>query len=224
METLSKTQAGNQGSLVRMSFPTHRGDSGVKEKDLVGVPWMLAFSLRGDGWWLRRDIIWSKPNPMPESPTDRCTTAHEYIFHMTKSKHYFYDADKIREPHTTPVIAGWQPERGVYGEGVKGTKGPAGWHELGRNKRSVWEIPVRAFAEAHFATYPPKLVATCIQAGCPDGGTVLDPFSGSGTTCKVARQHGMKSIGIELNPEYCQMQKNQMSQLSLWSGASVDRE
>lgn len=190
------------------------GDT-YSEKQLVGVPWMFAFAMKKEGWILRRDNIWSKPNPMPESATDRTTTAHEYFFHFSKLHEYYYDADSIREPHTTQIIEGWVPTRGVYGEGVKGTKGPAGWHQLGRNKRSVWEIPVQPYEEAHFATYPPKLISPIIQAACPQGGTVLDPFIGSGTTAQVARELGRKTVGIELNLEYCSIISKRTQQQGL---------
>lgn len=191
------------------------GDS-HSNKDLIGVPWMFAFGMKDAGWILRQCNIWNKPNPMPESCTDRTTTAHEYLFHFTKIREgYWYDADAIREPHTTEVIEGWEPVRGVYGDGIKATKGPAGWNEKGRNKRSVWEIPVQPYKEAHFATYPTKLVEPCIKAGCPTGGVVLDPFMGSGTTAFVSRNLGRKSVGIELNEEYCRIIAGRTRQLSL---------
>lgn len=196
------------------------GDSYIN-KDLVGIPWLFALEMKTAGWILRRDNIWSKPNPMPESCTDRTTTAHEYIFHFTKMREgYFYDVDAIREPHTSQVIDSWEPVRGVYGDGVKGTKGPAGWNEKGRNKRSVWEIPVQPYEEAHFATYPQELVETCIKAGAPLGGVVLDPFMGSGTTAFVARRLGRNSVGIELNPEYCELIKRRTQQLGLFESPS----
>lgn len=190
------------------------GDS-YQDKQLLGVPWLFAFEMKRRGWILRRDIIWSKPNPMPESTRDRCTTSHEYIFMFSKNQSYFYDGDSIREEHTSAPIKGWVPVRGVYGEGVKGTKGPAGWHELGRNKRSVWTIPVQAYEGAHFATYPRQLAATCITAGTPPQGVVLDPFMGSGTTADVARSLGRRAVGIELNEEYCALIVNRTKQLSL---------
>lgn len=190
------------------------GDS-YQNKQLLGVPWMFAFEMQRRGWYLRRDIIWSKPNPMPESARDRCTTAHEYIFQFSQQPTYFYDADAIREPHTSAPIEGWEPVRGAYGEGVKGTKGPAGWHELGRNKRSVWTIPVQAYEGAHFATYPRELVALCIKAGSKLGDVVLDPFMGSGTTAEVARSLGRGSVGIELSKTYCDLIVQRTQQLSL---------
>lgn len=194
------------------------GKSGLKNKDLVGIPWMLAFALRGDGWWLRQDIIWSKPNVMPESVTDRCTKAHEYIFLFSKSAKYYYDADAIAEPFKTEVP---KRMRDVKEEeyASKGRLTPlggqprTGYSERGtRNKRSVWEITTKGYSEAHFATYPTELVKPCILAGCPPGGTVLDPFSGSGTTGLVARDNGCKYIGIELNPEYIEISSKRLAQ------------
>jgi DNA modification methylase len=158
---------------------------GIKPKDLIGIPWRVAFALQADGWWLRQDIIWSKPNPMPESVTDRCTKAHEYLFLLTKSARYFYDAEAIKEP----AISG-DPRK--------------------PNKRSVWEVATQPFAEAHFATFPPDLIEPCIKAGCPDGGTVLDPFGGAGTTGLVADRLGRNAILIELNPEYANMAERRL--------------
>lgn len=181
---------------------------GIKEKDLIGIPWRVAFALQDDGWWLRQDIIWSKPNPMPESVTDRCTKAHEYIFMLTKSARYAYDADAIKETAVSDHPSGNGFKRDArlsyqnnFGEG-RGN--PMQWADVGgnRNKRSVWTIATQPFAEAHFATFPPELAEICIKAGCPAGGTVLDPFSGAGTTCLVADRLQRHGIGIEINPEY----------------------
>lgn len=239
--------------------------TGLKPKDLMGMPWRLAFALQEDGWWLRQDIIWAKPNPMPESIQDRCTKAHEYLFLLSKSERYHYDSKAIREEclrgdagssYTTGKTAGHQEGRagsanrrtcfanstGVgFGHGYDATpkprvktKVPGGWdtgagghgtiHRDGRteaeyvetpaydtrNKRSVWSIATEPYAEAHFATFPTKLVEPCILAGCPVGGTVLDPFSGSGTTGVVALRHGREYIGIELNPEYAEMSRRRL--------------
>ena len=153
------------------------GDS-YGDKNLIGIPWRVALALQADGWYLRQDIIWSKPNPMPESVTDRCTKAHEYIFLLSKSPKYFYDADAVREK---------------------------GSHEDGRNKRSVWEVNTKPYSGAHFATFPPDLIKPCIMAGCPAGGTVLDPFGGSGTTGMVALELGRSAELIELNPSYVEI-------------------
>lgn len=185
------------------------GDS-YKDKNLLGIPWMLAFALREDGWYLRSDIIWSKPNPMPESVTDRPTRAHEYLFLLTKSTHYYYDVDAIRE---TSVYEG-PPKPGRQAAitclGGKQTMALGSGNPAGRNKRSVWEIATAAFPEAHFATYPTALVEPCIKAGSPVGGTVLDPFVGAGTTLLVADRLQRDGIGIELNPTYAAMARKRL--------------
>lgn len=198
----------------RGSFP------GPKPKDLVGIPWRVAFALQADGWWLRSDIIWHKPNAMPESVRDRPTGAHEHIFLLAKSQRYYYDQDAIREPFATPPHAPRnKPRPGVlsrYGAGP-GTPDPSGdpdrvWgNPKGRNKRTVWTVPTRPFKGAHFAVFPPDLIRPCILAGCPEGGIVLDPFFGSGTVGVVALQEGRHFIGIELNPEYCEMARERVS-------------
>ncbi len=183
--------------------------AGLKPKDLVGIPWRFAFAMQDDGWWLRQDIIWAKPNPMPESVTDRCTKAHEYIFLLTKSATYHYDAEAIKEDAVGGRLA-------FYGHGVtSAARGADASRQDGnrrdesivdsRNKRSVWTIATAPFSEAHFATFPPELPELCIKAGCPVGGTVLDPFSGAGTTCLVADRLQRHGIGIELNPAYAAM-------------------
>ena len=184
----------------------------LKPKDLCGVPWRVAFALQEDGWWLRQDIIWSKPNPMPESVTDRCTKAHEYLFMLAKSARYYYDNDAIREPYNQESLSRYdspmmgcapqarQPNGDVARrEREKGLKQP---NPLGRTRRSVWEIATAPFQEAHFATFPPALVEPCILAGSPKGGVVLDPFGGAGTTGLVADRLGRNAILCELNPEY----------------------
>jgi DNA modification methylase len=196
-------------------------DLGCKPKDLIGIPWMLAFALRADGWFLRQDIIWSKPNPMPESVRDRCTKAHEYLFLLSKGPRYYYDADAVAEKAKDWSSGG--PGVGIqetqhYGAGNGGNSGlkriaqryKDGIAKLTRNRRSVWTIPTQAFGGAHFATFPPALVEPCLLAGCPDGGTVLDPFFGAGTTGLVANRFHRSCIGIELNPEYAAMAKNRI--------------
>lgn len=206
---------------------------GLKPKDLIGIPWKLAFGLQEDGWWLRQDIIWSKPNPMPESVKDRCTKAHEYIFMLSKSERYWYDQDAIKEPMSmSSVDRLTQANINNGSDRVPGkTNGPmkavgkvdkqrghvrrhAGFNDRWdamtkeeqcsgmRNKRSVWTVSTQPYKEAHFATFPPKLIEPCILAGCPEGGTVLDPFAGSGTTGQVVVELGRKAVLIELNPEY----------------------
>ena len=210
-----------------MTPPNRMPLPGLKPKDLVGIPWRVAFALQADGWYLRSDIIWAKPNPMPESVTDRPTKAHEYLFLLAKSERYYYDADAIAEP----AICGWngsyfrderdlavrpstgmKPRQSAEKGSFNGkTKGVANGNEAFRavtdmrNRRTVWTVATQPFSEAHFATFPPKLIEPCILAGCPEGGTVLDPFSGSGTTGMVALRCGRNYIGCELNPEYVEM-------------------
>ena len=201
---------------------------GLKTKDLVGIPWMVAFALRADGWYLRSDIIWHKPNVMPESVTDRPTKAHEYIFLLTKSEKYYYDADAIREPYVTSGEgrsweerkAGGEPMRyGLAGAAAVGA-GNFAKNKLGRNKRTVWSVPTRPFSGAHFAVYPPELIRPCILAGCPRDGTVIDPFGGSGTTALVAEQESRNAILCELNPEYLELAKQRTQQTSLLAASS----
>lgn len=188
---------------------------GMKPKDLMGIPWMLAFALRSDGWYLRQDIIWHKPNAMPESVKDRCTKSHEYVFLLSKSERYYFDMDAIREPFSAPHRAG---ERRNYRSGCvssfdlerghmeqRGNFAGLPLNPGGRNKRDVWTVSTSSFKGAHFAVFPEKLVEPCVLAGCPQGGAVLDPFMGSGTTGVVARRLGRRFTGIELNPEYCAM-------------------
>lgn len=211
-------------------------DLGLKPKDMMGLPWRLAFALQADGWYLRQDIIWSKPNPMPESVTDRCTKAHEYLFLLSKSERYCYDQDAILEPCSPNTHArlsqdvmaqvgsarahaggktngnmkavGRGPKTQPAGLGIKHNESFAAAVSMPvtqRNKRSVWEIPTQPFSEAHFATFPPDLIEPCIKAGCPEGGTVLDPFGGAGTTGLVADRLKRNAILIELNPDYAAM-------------------
>ena len=172
---------------------------GAKPKDLIGVPWMLAFSLRSQGWYLRQDIIWQKPNPMPESVTDRCTKSHEYIFLLSKSQRYYFDHEAIQEKAKYPF-----DNRGERGDSRRGTQMNSMSGQTGemRNKRDVWTVNTKPCKEAHFATYPFELIKPCILAGCPENGIVLDPFMGSGTTAIVARSLNRNYLGVELNPEY----------------------
>ena len=196
------------------------GHPEIKSKDLIGIPWMLAFALRADGWYLRQDIIWSKPNPMPESVTDRCTKSHEYIFLLTKSSKYFFDSDSIRTPlkevTKKRVQSGWNCDRAnISADGVQGINvekmGTRFAPEKGANKRSVWNIATHSYKEAHFATYPPELILPCILAGCPEGGVVLDPFGGSGTTAEVAVGNRRQAILCELNPDYVKIIEMRLS-------------
>ncbi|MGH7612216.1 MAG: DNA-methyltransferase, partial [Candidatus Dormibacteria bacterium] len=245
--------------------PAHRAPSpGLKPKDLLGLPWMLAFALRADGWYLRSDIIWAKPNPMPESVRDRPTSAHEHLFLLSKRERYYYDAEAIREPaaigdHPRNVrevipsaVPGAAHHTGIRHQIPRPPKHPAGWASDGahtglsgrytpkealiaeladsahrrrtvgsngrtaqpyellpryspghyRNKRNVWVVATQPYPEAHFATFPGRLVEPCVLAGCPERGVVLDPFAGSGTTLAVAKRLNRDSIGIELNPAY----------------------
>ena len=180
-------------------------NSPIKPKDLCGIPWRVAFALQADGWYLRQDIIWAKPNPMPESVTDRCTKAHEYIFLLSKNKKYYYDHKAIREESVEPVR---KREKG-NGESAVDTKkrgfncncGNSGM----RNKRDVWTITTKPFKAAHFATFPPDLIKPCVLAGCPEGGTVLDIFGGAATTGIVAIENNRNAVLIELNPAYVQI-------------------
>jgi DNA modification methylase len=194
----------------------------LKPKDLIGIPWRVAIALQSDGWWLRQDIIWSKPNPMPESVTDRCTKAHEYLFLLAKSERYYYDQKAIAEPFAddrngnpgayNSSLASLQTPQGIHGNGVTGK----GWNVDNlisrRNKRSVWEIATQPFSEAHFATFPPALIEPCILAGCPKNGIVLDLFGGAGTTGLVADRLGRDAILIELNEAYADMARTRIEQ------------
>jgi DNA modification methylase len=194
-----------------------RSVGGLKPKDLIGIPWRVAFALQADGWWLRSDIIWSKPNPMPESVTDRPTKAHEYLFLLTKSADYYYDHYAIKElaSDTGRVNGrdGREEENGARPPGSNPrTLKRLDYSKTGRNKRSVWTVGSEPYSEAHFATFPTALIDPCVMAGCPEGGTVLDPFTGSGTTGVVALNRRRKFIGIELNPEYCGMARRRISE------------
>ena len=226
---------------------------GLKPKDLVGIPWRVAFALQADGWYLRQDIIWHKPNPMPESVTDRCTKAHEYVFLMAKSKKYYFDNEAIKEPVKDSSVARliqdvegqqgsgrvpgktngpmkavkfggnkqcpdtrlqsgkeWNPKMAGGGTNIPGHAGyfkadGTPFNGLMVNKKSVWTVTTKPFKGAHFATFPPDLIEPMILAGCPEGGIVLDPFIGSGTTAKVAVEHRRRYIGIDLNTQYVEM-------------------
>lgn len=186
---------------------------GYKEKDLIGIPWMVAFALRQDGWYLRQDIIWHKPNPMPESVKDRCTKAHEYIFLMSKSQQYYYDADAIAEE---AVYDGRKDEKYKGGKKDVSIAVHARWTKDDngiriRNKRSVWTITTKPYSGAHFATFPPDLIEPCILAGSRRGDIVLDPFNGSGTTGMVSYRNGREYVGIELNPAYIDISKERIT-------------
>ena len=195
----------------------------IKPKDLIGIPWRVAFALQADGWYLRQDIIWHKPNPMPESVTDRCTKSHEYIFLLSKSAKYFYDADAIAEKsleYGKDKISDlgnirYEGKRTLDKSGKNGQDSFVTINET-RNKRSVWKMNTKPYKEAHFAVFPPKLPELCIKAGTSEGDTVLDPFFGSGTTGWVAQRLGRKWIGIELNPEYVKIAEKRFQQQELF--------
>lgn len=237
-------KAGDKQQTMRGSTASpSRSVAGLKPKDMIGIPWRVAFALQADGWYLRQDVIWSKPNAMPESVRDRCTKAHEYIFLLSKSARYYFDTDAIAEPCTqdefrptfrggaycnnstfdnseggTSTVVGnikrsgnkqRKPasERGCPQDGVAGSVPREG---TTRNKRSVWTVATQPFSEAHFATFPPALIEPCILAGCPAGGTVLDPFGGAGTTGLVADRLQRDAILIELNPSYVEMAESRI--------------
>lgn len=204
-------------AFVKQSFASNRQDlptaspsrnnklDGLKNKDLIGIPWMLAFALRADGWYLRQDIIWHKPNPMPESVKDRCTKAHEYIFLLSKKKEYYFDYEAIKEDTVktggSPRLFGAKEQEGT----MRGDIGNEFVDNGKRHKRSVWSVNTKPYKEAHFATFPTELITPCILAGCPKDGTVLDPFGGSGTTGYVADKLGRNATLIELNPSYIEI-------------------
>jgi DNA modification methylase len=228
---------------AKVNLEKRAGD--LKPKDLVGIPWRVAFALQSDGWYLRQDIIWSKPNPMPESVRDRCTKSHEYIFLLSKNERYYFDPDAIAEPLAASSIARLSQAnlpnqlgsdrvpgktngtmKAVVRSGNKERKsgtsrgcpegtgsnvcGSVPWEGSKRNKRSVWSVSTKPFKEAHFATFPPELIEPCVLAGCPQGGTVIDPFFGAGTTGLVAQKHGRNCIGIELNPDYVEIARKRV--------------
>jgi len=214
-------QGTSRGTIEGRLVKTYAPD--CKPKDLIGIPWRVAFALQADGWYLRQDIIWAKPNPMPESVKDRCTKSHEYIFMLTKNARYYFDSDAIKEPANydgrkdTVMKGSAKYQNGYFPTDVNtqsiALKGHERWKENAdgvkvRNKRSVWTVTTKPYKEAHFATYPPDLIQPCIRAGCPAGGTVLDPFGGSGTTGEVAASEGRKAILIELNPQYVKLAEN----------------
>lgn len=203
--------------------------AGLKPKDLIGIPWMLAFALRADGWYLRQDIIWHKPNPMPESVTDRCTKSHEYIFLLSKSRDYYYDIEAMREPaaygnngsqfHTGKTadhqLGRASKKRGEFTGKTNAIPGREAFRAVTetRNRRSVWSIATQPYTEAHFATFPEELPRLCISAGCPENGIVLDPFFGAGTTGLAALQLGRRYIGIEINSEYTALAQRRLAPL-----------
>ena len=215
------SQSGNIGSqsaafdAASRSVDLRGKHAVLKDKDLVGIPWRVAFALQADGWWLRQDIIWAKPNPMPESVTDRCTKSHEYIFLLTKSAKYFYDNEAVKENSLHVGVTHRAANKGKAHSGEVGldTRPKVDWTTPEtRNKRSVWTVATKPYRDAHFATFPPKLIEPCILAGSAADTLVLDPFSGAGTTGVVAVQHGRRYIGIELNPDYLEMSRKRIQE------------
>jgi DNA modification methylase len=239
-----ETNKGTSGFLTEQVVTP----DGYKPKDLMGIPWRTAIALQEDGWYLRNDIIWAKPNPMPESVTDRCTKSHEYIFLLSKNKNYYFDNDAIREPHAdanrmnfTPGsrLHGNDPDRndndmaeryktkyvgkGEYGGGGTSFVGHSGnfkadgtpiGHPGGRNKRTVWTVTPKPYKGAHFAVFPQELITPCVLAGAPENGAVLDPFFGSGTTGLVSEEWNRRWVGVELNPEYCELAQKRLANIS----------
>jgi len=205
----------NKSGYVENMRKSTVGISSLKPKDLIGIPWRVAFALQADGWYLRQDIIWSKPNPMPESVTDRCTKSHEYIFLLSKKSHYYYDHEAIKEPaqnwgtRDRSEMRDGTTDPKLKHHGLKGKE----WEENPmKNKRSVWTVNTKGYKGAHFAVYPKNLILPCILAGCPEGGTVMDPFTGSGTTAVVALENNRNFVGTELNPEYIQLAENRIKE------------
>jgi len=211
-------QGSNQGSLTGNIRNRSGVDWGSRNKELMGVPWRMAFALQDEGWYLRQDIIWAKPNPMPESVTDRCTKSHEYLFLLSKSARYYYDHEAIKEESTkesverarrgsseTMKLVNGAPGRTAHGMNKPRAHDAERIVDETRNKRDVWTIPTEGFTGAHFAVMPTELVKPCVLAGSREGDTVLDPFAGSGTVGVVALRHQRDFIGVELNPEYAEM-------------------
>lgn len=251
-QTLAKNSSRENAHVIEKGLSVSRNSQvlksiGLKNKDLVGIPWMTAFALRADGWYLRQDIIWSKPNPMPESVKDRCTKSHEYIFLLSKSAKYFWDQKAIKEEAKYSTEdrksqsnienqkyyptkehngirqrkpAGWDTRQGAHGAFHREGRAPdveyTATHSLTRNKRSVWTVATQPCKEAHFATFPEKLIEPCILAGSRIGDIVLDPFGGSGTTGRVAKRLNRKAVLIELNPTYIEIRKEVFNQNSLF--------
>lgn len=226
---MSDKQNSNAGSISEIAVAKKWKHDTIKQKDLIGIPWMLAFALRADGWYLRQDIIWHKGNPMPESVRDRCTKSHEYFFLLAKQPQYYFDYEAIQEEATgydgrkDTMNKGSQKYLAEYMPNQSGMTMASRPHERCqfkkdyqvRNKRDVWDVCVKPNHDAHFATFPEELIRPCILAGSRKGGVVLDPFFGSGTTGRVAREYGRNYIGIELNPEYVEIAKHRAVEVQL---------
>lgn len=221
-----KSGGGSQGERWERSgadFVGPRGGKwrpappGLKPKDLVGIPWTVAFALRAEGWYLRSDIIWAKPNPMPESVEDRPTKSHEYLFLLAKSERYYFDSEAVRLPVSRNRKKGGGPSFPMLGDHVRasGSRGKQARRiydtAKGANVRSVWTVRTRPFSGAHFATFPPALIERCVLAGCPRGGTVLDPFGGAGTTALVANRLGRDAVLVEINPSYAEIARTRVA-------------
>lgn len=205
----SKLEGGKQTQYEGGKRP-NKIVGGLKPKDLIGIPWRVAFALQADGWYLRQDIIWHKPNPMPESVTDRCTKSHEYIFLLSKKEKYYFDHEVIKEDAVSVRDRGRPDGSATFEKFGKNTS--CGTSEDGkRNRRDVWTVSTKPYKGAHFATFPPDLITPCVLAGAPPEGIVLDPFMGSGTTAAVAISHGRQYVGCELNPEYGPLQEERIS-------------
>lgn len=221
---IADSYAGSIKSRIKLSDNAEIAKEwqGIKSKDMLGIPWSLAFALRDDGWYLRSDIIWQKSNCMPESVKDRPTKSYEHIFLLSKSNHYYYDYEAIQEPVAQGSIERAKrgvSDKGKYAKGITGQNmqalfmaRPNSAERYMRNKRDVWTISTNSYRiKGHFAVYPEKLIEPCILAGCPVGGVVIDPFFGSGTTGAVAKKLGREYIGIDINPEYCTMSENRIN-------------
>ena len=210
-------QKNHKGTHCGETMPNAKGNyKDIKNKDLVGIPWLVAFALRADGWYLRQDIIWHKPNPMPESVTDRCTKSHEYIFLLSKSPKYYFDNEAIKEDAVTEVDTEIRFGGNKYGDNKSSkfqTYSGNVYNPTGkRNKRSVWTVNLKPFKESHFATFPEELITPCILAGSKENGVVLDPFMGAGTTALVSLKNNRQFIGFELNDEYCKLAEKRLEQ------------
>lgn len=205
--------AGSKQNAALDGLKGRKSSTGLRPKNLIGIPWRVALALQADGWYLRQDIIWHKPNPMPESVKDRCTKAHEYVFLLSKSPRYYFDFEAIRDPGTYP--SGTKAAKGsaerIAQKGVNSRPPEYKIYDGKRTKRSVWTVSTKPFSGAHFATFPPDLIEPCILAGCPIGGTVLDPFGGAGTTGMVADRHGRNAVLIELNSDYAEMARKRIA-------------
>lgn len=231
----SEERKANVKETYRPTVNPMRAATGLKPKDLIGIPWRVALALQADGWYLRQDIIWHKPNPMPESVADRCTKAHEYIFLLTKSAKYYFNSEAIMEGAVTTDAGPNYEGRGQRAASRKRGTPPrhskyessdqSGLDNVGRggkrNKRSVWTVATKPFRGAHFATFPPDLIAPCILAGTPPGGVVLDPFGGAGTTGLVAKNLRRDAILLEINPRYAELAKER---IGVQSGSAPHRE